>query len=159
MLSCRAAKFIYGLAPVGPWRAFLIRVHFERCPRCSSELAGAAEARALFVREAEFRPAPEVRESIVRLSTAGGDAPAKTSVPLAGRRLWRWAAAAAGIVMVLLVGDWVRRGFRPAGGPPLSVAAARFELDYIRVDGQPADAYIYQPQGSDMIIVWAGKTP
>jgi hypothetical protein len=37
--------------------------------------------------------------------------------------------------------------------------AGRFEINYINVDGAPAQAYIYQPQGSDMIIVWAGKNP
>ena len=30
---------------------------------------------------------------------------------------------------------------------------------YIRVGGQPAGAYIYQPQGADIIIVWAEKAP
>jgi hypothetical protein len=35
----------------------------------------------------------------------------------------------------------------------------RFELEYIRVGGQPANAVVYQPQGSDIIIVWAGKNP
>src|SRR4030067_2761739 len=56
MISCNAADFLYRLLPVKPWRGFLIRVHFDRCPHCQKQLAGAAEARTLFVQEADFRP-------------------------------------------------------------------------------------------------------
>jgi hypothetical protein len=39
--------------------------------------------------------------------------------------------------------------------PPLD----RFEINYINVGGAPAQAFIYRPQGSDMIVVWAEKIP
>ena len=33
-----------------------------------------------------------------------------------------------------------------------------FQINYIRVENKPAHAYIYWPQGTEMVIVWAEKT-
>jgi hypothetical protein len=155
MSSCKVVSFLYSLVPERLWRAFLIRVHFERCPHCQKKLASAAEARSLFVQEADIRPVHPLWGDIARSLAARDDEPAERSGSLFGRRLWRWAAA--GIVLVLLAGYWAWKGFRPDGRSPMPTAPVRFELEYVRVGGQPADAYVYQPQGSDLIIVWAGK--
>jgi hypothetical protein len=56
----------------------------------------------------------------------------------------------------LVTGFLLLKGFRPGGASPTAAVPARFELEYVRVGGQPANAVVYQPQGSDMIIVWAG---
>ena len=32
-----------------------------------------------------------------------------------------------------------------------------FRINYIRIENKPAQAYIFQPQDSHMIIVWAQK--
>ncbi|OGD22839.1 MAG: hypothetical protein A2W03_03660 [Candidatus Aminicenantes bacterium RBG_16_63_16] len=155
MISCNAADFLYRLLPVKPWRGFLIRVHFDRCPHCQKQLAGAAEARTLFVQEADFRPGVALWQGIAgSLAEEDGATPEKP-VLAAGSRIWRWAAA--GIIVAFMVGYWAWKDNRPDGVPVAASASARFELEYVRVGGQPADAYVYQPQGSDMIIVWAGK--
>jgi len=155
MTSCNAANLLYRLVPVKPWRALLIRVHFDRCPGCQKELAGAAEARSLFVQEADFRPADALWRGIARSLAESDDKTAERPGIVLSDRMWRWAAA--GIVIAFLAGYWAWKDFRPAGAPSVAAVSARFELEYVRVGGRPADAYVYQPQGSDIIIVWAGK--
>ncbi len=156
MTSCNVVSFLYDKVPLKLWRALLIRVHLDRCPRCQGELASPAEARSLFVQEAGLPSAAALWKEITLSLAEKDDAAAAQRPRFAGRRPWGWAAA--GIVLVVLAGYWALRDFRPGGVLPGAVAPARFELEYVRVGGQPADAYVYQPQGSDMIIVWAGKT-
>ena len=155
MISCNAADFLYRLLPLMPWRAFLIRVHFDRCPHCQKQLAGAAEARSLFVQEADSRPGAALWQGIGRALAEEDKRTAEKPVPVSGSRMWRWAAA--GVVLVVLAGYWAWKDNRPDGVPVAAAASARFELEYVRVGGQPADAYVYQSQGSDIVIVWAGK--
>ena len=69
---------------------------------------------------------------------------------------WGWAAAAA-LLGVLVIGFLLLRDFRPEWAST-DVVQARFELDYVRIGGQPANAVIYQPQGSDMIVIWVEKS-
>jgi hypothetical protein len=155
MLSCNDADLLYKFVPLRAWRAFLVRVHFERCPACQKALAGAAEARSLFAQETDFRPSEALWRRVARpLAEANGETATEARRP-AGSRVWRWAAA--GVVVAFLAGYWVFKDPRPDGVPALAASPARFELEYVRVDGLPADAYIYQPQGSDIVIVWAGK--
>ena len=155
MLSCNAADLMYRIVPLKAWRAFLIRVHFERCPSCRAQLIGEAEARSLFVQEADVRAAGGLWPRVARSLAESANMTAAGSRALAGGRAWRWAAAA--VVVTVLAGYWAFRDFRPAGVPSVAAAPASFALEYVRVGGQPADAFIYQPQGSDMVIVWAGK--
>ena len=79
------------------------------------------------------------------------------AVELPVMRRWGWAVATA-FLGVLLMSFLLLRDFRPERVSADAVPA-RFELEYVRVGGQPANAVVYKPQGSDMIIVWAGKSP
>ena len=62
--------------------------------------------------------------------------------------------------VVALTGFWLLReidrpGFRADVGAP----ADRFQIDYVNVGGAPAQTFIYQPQGTDTVFVWASRTP
>jgi hypothetical protein len=80
------------------------------------------------------------------------------AVQLSDMRRWGWAVAT-GFLIVLVTGLWLLKDFRPERIPAATNVPPRFELEYIRVGGQPANAVVYQPQGSDIIVVWAGKNP
>lgn len=158
MSRCKTVDFFYALIPLTRWRGWLIRRHIDGCARCQARLASRADSRLLFVQEetvgsertlwmaVESRLAKETREPI---KTIGRRAPV-------GLRPRSWAVAAA-LLLVLAAGYWLLRDFQPEGTSGAAAVPARFELAYVRVDGVPADVMIYQPQGSDMIIVWAGK--
>ncbi len=154
MLSCNAADRLYRFVPVKSWRAFLIRVHFERCPACQKALAGAAEARTLLAQNTGFRASEALWRRVARSLAEPDEKSLRRSSRNARRPVWQWAAA--GAVVAFLAGYWVFRDFRPAGVRAAASASARFELEYVRVGGLPANAYVYQPQGSDMVMVWAG---
>jgi predicted anti-sigma-YlaC factor YlaD len=157
MFRCRIANALYALIPAKRWRGLLVRIHLDNCPGCRAALADKALVRSLLVQPAEVSPGralwPGIEQS---LKGKPGRAEKKREAVRESRR-WRWAAAAAGAVLVILAGTWAWKGLHPTGGSVASLPPARFELEYVRVGGQPADAYMYQPQGSDIIIVWAGK--
>jgi hypothetical protein len=154
MLSCNAADFLYRSVPVRAGRAFLVRFHFERCPSCRKQLGGAAEARSLLAQNADFRASEALWQRVARSLAEPDEKSLRRSSRTARRPVWQWAAA--GVVVALLAGYWVFRDFRPGGVPAAASAPARFELEYVRVGGLPANAYVYQPQGSDTVMVWAG---
>jgi hypothetical protein len=157
MSRCKTVSFFYALIPVNRWRDFLIRRHIDGCARCQAGLASRAESRSLFVQEGTAAIGRTLWTAIESGLAAEMGEPVRT-IPrqeMSPWRLSRWAVAAA-LVLVLATGYWIFKGFQPE---TLSAAAApeRFEIAYVRVDGKPANTMVYQPHGSDMIIVWAGK--
>jgi hypothetical protein len=62
--------------------------------------------------------------------------------------------------VVAVTGFWLLRqverpGFRPGDVGP----ADRFQIDYVNVGGAPAQTFVYQPQGTDTVFIWATKNP
>ncbi|MFZ2054058.1 MAG: hypothetical protein WAU81_07655 [Candidatus Aminicenantales bacterium] len=159
MSRCKTVSFFYALIPLSRWRDLLIRRHIEGCARCQAGLASRAESRSLLVQEGTVSIERTLWTGIEsRLADkAGHSVKALSRRAPAALHAWRWAAAAA-LLLVLATGYWVLKDFQPEAISVAAAASARFELEYVRVDGQPADVVIYQPQGSDMIIVWAGKS-
>lgn len=156
MLTCNAADRLSRLLLLKPWRALLIRLHSERCPACRKGLADAAEARSLLVSETEVRPSDDLWRRVNRSLAAEGENSLQKPRAAVFGRPWSWAAAT--VVVAFLAGYWAFRDFRPEGiSGPAQAPAARFEMEYVRVDGLPADAFVYKPQGSDFVMVWAGK--
>ncbi len=158
MSRCRTADFFYALIPLNRWRSWLIRRHVEGCAHCQSRLVSRAESRSLFVQEETEGIERAIWAAVETELTAKARTQKRTTD---GRSTGifhpqRWAVAAA-LLLVLATGYWILRDFRPEAVSVGSAASARFELAYARVDGKPASVVIYQPQGSDMIIVWAGK--
>lgn len=155
---CRTAELVYEALPFRPLRGWLIRAHMDRCPRCQARLASLDEARGLLVAPDRLGDAEALWRRIARdagrLPGRAGEAPAAAT--------WRarWASAAALAVLVAATGFWL---LRETGGPgPASGAADRpdrFEIAYVHVGGAPAQTFVYQPQGSDIVFVWAQKTP
>jgi hypothetical protein len=155
---CRTVELVYEMLPFRPLRAWLIRAHMEKCPRCQAGLASRDEARGLLVAPDGVGDAEALWRRIAldagRLPGREGAAPAA-----AGWRT-RWAAVAALAVLVAATGFWLLRetdGRGPApgaAGPP-----ERFEIAYVNVGGAPAQTFVYRPQGTDTVFVWAQRTP
>ena len=159
MLRCKTVEFLFDALPIGVWRAFLIRRHIDACPACQKKILSLEESRSLLV--GPMDPGEwaglKLRLRSRTVNDAADRAPAGHGNPA---KFWRWASSAAMLLVLAAAGFWLLR----ETGKEVPVAdrirpAERFELDYIRVGGQPAGAYIYQPQGADIIIVWAEKAP
>jgi anti-sigma factor RsiW len=157
MSRCKTVELFYALVPLKPWRSLLIRRHIEKCPRCLASFASRETVGSLLVQEREVnisRPLwAEVESALV--GDPGREMMKSRAVQSSVLRRWGWATATA-FLIVLVTGFLLLKGFRPGGASPTAAVPARFELEYVRVGGQPANTVIYQPQGSDMIIVWAG---
>ncbi len=155
MFRCRMADFFFGLFPFRIWRDFLIGLHIGKCPRCQSRLISRDEARALLVRAGDLSGLedfwPGIRTEIEKVKPV--------RLPGRTRAGWKWGWAwGAAAVIAAATGLWLLRNSR---APELSLmnmpVSDRFELEYVRIGGETANAYVYQPQNSDMVLVWAEK--
>jgi hypothetical protein len=156
MVSCKIVSALYAAVPSRLFRNFLIRTHVERCGQCQARLVSRTEAEALFVKSGDMGAVEELWRRIERRTGPDTAVPEKTR---AGLR-WEWAAGAATFLVLAAASLWLLRGVQTvAVRADYARPADRFEISYINVGGVPAQAFIYQPKGSDMIIVWAEKNP
>jgi hypothetical protein len=155
---CRIADRLYDALPVRPLRDWLIRGHVEKCPRCQARLLSRDEAKSLLVGPDEIGPADPLWSRIA--AVAACPAALNGRVPARAGLIWRWAAAATLAVVLAVAGFWL---LREVERPGLEMAAAaadgRFEIAYLKVGGAPAQAFVYQPQGTDTVFVWASRNP
>lgn len=158
MAFCKIVDFLYAALPLRPLRAYLIRSHMESCPRCQSRLLSRAEAGRLFVSSDRVGMPADLSGWIFARTESGMAVPERQPVP--STAAWRWAAAAATALVVAVTGFWLLREIgRPGFGPGFVGAADRFQINYVNVGGAPAQTFIFQPQGSDTVFVWAMKNP
>mgnify|MGYP001079677661 FL=1 len=155
---CRIADRLYAAVPLRPFRDWLIRAHMERCPACQERLLSREEARGLLVSK-EALGAPGDLWRRIAAGEASRTAAAEAR-PARGVPAWRWASAAAMAAVVALTGFWL---LRQTGRPGFELAAVaptdRFEIAYVNVGGAPAQTFVYQPQGTDTVLVWATRNP
>ena len=160
MPLCKTVELFYALIPWKPWRGFLIRSHIEKCPSCLTGLASREEAGCMIIRESGVgidRPFWAAIELALREEAVGKETGSRAAQPPVMRR-WVWAVGAT-LLLVLIASFFLLKDFRPEEAASAATVPARFELDYVRVGGETANTFIYRPQGSDMVIVWAGKSP
>jgi hypothetical protein len=159
MFRCKTVGFLFDALPVGAWRGFLVRRHIDACPACQKKILSLEESRALLV-----GPLDPDECSGLKLRLRGRTANVAADRAPVGHgksaKFLRWAPSGAILLLLAVTGFWLLLDSTKEA--PLSEGTRptdRFELDYIRVGGQPAGAYIYQPQGAEIIIVWAENAP
>ncbi len=154
---CRIADRLYDALPVRPLRDWLIRRHLEKCPRCQARLLSREEAKSLLVGPDQVGPADalwiRVSDEAARSACVPEPAPAPAGL------VWRWATVTALAAVLTVSGFWLLREVERPGLEMASAAINRFQIDYVKVGGMPAQTYVYQPQGTDTVFVWAQKTP
>jgi len=130
----------------------------ERCPGCQARLVGPEEARDLLVRPGRLGD-PEALWRRISVETERAAA-AREPAPARAGLAWRLAAGVAMAAVVAVTGFWLLREVERPGFDAMAVAPAdRFEIDYVNVGGEPAQTFVYQPQGTDTVFIWATKTP
>jgi len=155
---CKTVELAYAVLPLRPFRDWLIRAHMERCPRCQARLLSREEAKSLLVGPDQVDGAEALWRRIS--GEAGRVAAVPEPAPGRGALVWRWAAAAAMAAVVAVTGFWLLREIGRPGFDPRAVAPAeRFQIDYVNVGGTPAQTFVYQPQGTDTVFIWASRTP
>jgi hypothetical protein len=157
MASCRRIEFLYRAVPLKLWRGWLLRRHIERCPACQARLASREEVRRLMARPDGYR---DVSALWARLEHELARPSARTAAELGpARPRWQFALGLVAFCGAVGLSFWLLKGVQSAGpGPRIPGASERFTLDYVRVGGAPAQAFIYQPSDSKMVFVWAEKS-
>jgi hypothetical protein len=155
---CKIADLVYAAVPLRTFRDWLIRRHMERCPRCQARLLSREEARDLLVAPDTLGDPQALWRRIS--SEAGRLAALPQARPARAGVKWRWAAAVATAAVVAVTGFWLLREIQRPGLDVAVIAPAdRFEIDYIKVGGASAQTFVYQPQGTDTVFVWASRNP
>jgi hypothetical protein len=158
MAFCKTVEYLYEALPLRPFQDWLIRVHMDRCPSCQARLLSREEARGLLIAPESVGDAGALWKRI--LSRTGGRAAESGRRPAQAVVRWRWAAVTALVLTVAAAGFWLLREVeRPGFNVSAAGPAGRFEIAYVNVGGAPAQTFVYQPQGSDTVFVWAQKTP
>lgn len=153
MSNCKMVEFLFAVFPLKIWQAFLIRRHMHDCPRCQEKLADRDEILDLIIRE----------EHITDVEALAADFESKLKAEKGKVRpvhspQWKWAygvvaafVIVAGIFVVSNISNW-------GNGRVEEISRDHFQINYIRIEGEPAQAYLFKPHGTDMIIVWAQKS-
>lgn len=158
MAFCRIADALYAALPLRPVRDLLIRGHMEKCPRCQARLVGPEEARGLLVRPDGLGDRGDLwrRLSVEASRVAAFPGTQRTRPGFAPR----WASVLALTAVVAATGFWLLREVERSGFDARAVAPAdRFQIGYLNVGGEPAQAFVFQPQGTDTVFVWASRNP
>lgn len=158
MAFCKTADLLYAALPLRPLRSLLIRGHMESCPRCQARLLSREEARSLLVASGEMGDPGELWRRIS--AEAGRFTEGPATRPARSGAMRPWAAVVAMAAVLAVTGFWLLRELGQPGFDASAVApAGRFELDYVNVGGLPAQTFVYQPQGTDTVFVWASRIP
>ena len=152
MFRCKILGYVFSLVPLKKWQGFLIRFHMERCPKCQKTLISREDVQGITIQESQCGDSNSLWDGFeekVREAKSG-----KQHV-LSPR--WNWAY---GVALVLILGAvtiWLVLSPQFHKTRIEESLNGHFRINYMRIENEPAQAYLFQPQDSHMIIVWAQK--
>ncbi len=155
MIRCKLINFLFRVFPFRAFQGFLIKNHFEKCPDCQNSLVKAEDALLFLVKEEKVREMVNLWPGISEKLCEGSRE--KIRKPFFPK--WKWALSAAGLTVFIFT------GFLYLNQPDGTEKALQqdqdqsFKINYIKVEEKPAEPYVYEPQDSNMITVWAEILP
>jgi len=155
MGHCKIHNILFEAIPLKPWRDLLIRRHMERCPVCRAGLAGREETRQVLARAEDFQGRMDLWPGVSDRMSVAAQTVHPTVPPRFG--LARLAAAATVLVMAAGLSVLILRGFKVVPPTPPRPLDGKFEVNHIRIGGQPADSYLFQSRDLRMTLIWAEK--
>jgi hypothetical protein len=134
--------------------------HAEGCPRCLRESEAWAAPPLLITADQlpvglDLRPG--VKQGIKGLPWQAG---VPGFVPPSGHRSWRWAYAAATIMLLLLAGFWMIVRGRDSGSRPILVddrSAVQARVCSAKIGDRPARVFQVQSRNPNRTIFWIAK--
>jgi hypothetical protein len=151
MFRCRMFNFLFSILPLKIWQDFLLRKHIQNCPACQENLAGLEETKSLLIQEGEVEGLeglwPKVKVQLTK---------EKGKERLSRLPRWKWAFGATFLLIAIFLSIWFYQLVPPGKAPEQDITSP-LQIKYIRIYDEPARTYFFQPQDSNMIIVWAEK--
>lgn len=141
------------IIPIKVWQDFLLHSHVHRCETCRSKLATLDEVKSVLYQESDVEDLREIWPA-VEAGITTKKAERKGSFPVG----LKWALPTACLVLLIVMGIMFIPMLQRNGGSGGQDQGSKFQINSIRVGNEPATPFLYQPQDSDMIIVWAEKS-
>lgn len=152
MYRCKIIDFLFTFIPIKHWQGFLIRRHIQKCPECQRKLADVEEVRSLVIQESELEGMEGLWPAVkAKLSEDRGEA----TIHL--WRRWKWMYASVFLAVMLAGLIWLTFVFIPGKGPSEEPLAGQFQIEYIEIENEPAQAYVFRPHDSNTFFVWVEK--
>lgn len=123
-----------------------IRIHGLKEPYINKYLAGREEVRRILIQESELQGTKDMCPAILDQIESG------PRMKAAGFH-WTFVFKAAGFIAAALLGVWLYLG--PLTEPAGNEEETQFRIKNINVRNEAAEVYFFQPQDSDMILIWA----
>jgi hypothetical protein len=152
MNRCKIIDFLFTLIPTKRWQGFLISRHVQKCPECQKKLADVEEVRSLVIPERELEGMEDLWPAVKAGLTGSREEGAR---PL--RRRWKWVYASVFLAVVLAGLIWLYFVFIPGKGPSEEPFAGQFKIEYIEIENEPAQAYVFRPRDSNTFFIWVEK--
>ncbi|MDW7762066.1 MAG: hypothetical protein SCM96_15675 [Acidobacteriota bacterium] len=157
MNACRIVDCLSRMPLIRPWTGRIVERHLEKCRACAALFLGRDEAKSLLVDAARVGRLGRIRIDAASVPPPGASRRRRL---MEGRLSWFPALSGAAAVLVLVVSGFLMLDRLPTpaeNGPP--AADDGFRISYIKIGGEPANAFIFQPRESDMVIVWVERRP
>lgn len=152
MPCCKILKYAFSLLPLNKWQDFLIRFHIERCPECQKTLVSREAIQGITIQESQCGDSDSLWDGFEEKVREQKSDKKQVLSPR-----WSWAY---GIAVVLVLGAAAVLFVLSPQFHKIRIEESlngHFRINYMRIENEPAQAYLFQPQDSHMIIVWAQK--
>lgn len=149
MWKCKLYELLFDLFPVKVWQNFLIQGHFDGCSSCQKKLVQMKSVQSVLLSPEEIKHKLDFWPEFTRAAKEE-----RREDKLNWPRHWRLVYGTVGLIAVIIAGAWF---MFVAKQERVSEISESFKINYIRIEGRPARAYLFQPMDSDMIFVWAEK--
>ena len=152
MLRCKILECAFSFVPLKKWQDFLIRVHMGNCLECQKTLISREDAQEMTIQESHCVATESVWDGFEeKLKQARRD---KKQVL---RPRWSWAYGVAIVLVFVSVSVWLVLSPQFKKSQVDEGLGGHFRINYVQIENKPAQTYVYQPQDSHMILVWAQK--
>ena len=154
MIRCKVFYLWMDILPFNSLRDRMISRHMGRCRSCRENLASREEIRRILVQEGDIRGLDGLWPGIqgkLNKAIKRDPRPARRKGLVLG---FTAAGALAGLITGMLILNIFLTRFSPSYR-----SGGSFEIHHIRVDNQPARTFVVQPPETDMILIWAEKSP
>ena len=152
MSRCKIIGYAFSFMPLKKWQDYLIRFHMERCPDCQKTLISREDVQGITVQESQCMATDSLwigfEEKVKK---------EKTDKQLVFRPRISWAYGIAIALVSVSVMIWFILSPQFRKSQVEESLNGHFRINYLQIENKPAQAYVYQPQDSHMILVWAQK--
>jgi len=152
MFRCKILGYVFSLVPLKKWQDFLIRSHMERCPKCQKTLVSREAVQGITIQESQCVDTESLWDGFEEKVRAEKRNKRHVFSPR-----WNWAYGVALVLVLGAVTIWLVLSPQFRKTRIEESLNGHFRINYMRIENEPARAYLFQPQDSHMIIVWAQK--